>query len=69
MKIRVLECIRQGKIGGGETHVLDLCSALNKDLFEPIVLSFTDGPMVEKLKNLAIQTEVIYTEKGFDIAT
>jgi len=40
-KIKVLESIRQGKIGGGETHVLDLISHIDKTQFEPIVLSFT----------------------------
>lgn len=65
-KIRVLEAIRQGLIGGGETHVLELVAKMNKSVFQPIVLSFTDGPMVESLKNLGIPVHVIYSEKGFD---
>ena len=40
-KIKILETIRQGKIGGGESHVLELCTHLDKSKFEPIVLSFT----------------------------
>ncbi len=66
-KIRILETIRQGKVGGGETHVLDLVRHINKDEFEPVVLSFTDGPMVDQLRGLGIQTEVIYTERGFNV--
>jgi len=66
-KIKVLETIRQGKIGGGETHVLDLVEALNKDIYEPVVLSFTDGPMIGRLKEMGIKTHVIYTEKPFDV--
>ena len=66
-KIKVLETIRQGQIGGGETHVLDLVSALDKDLFEPVVLSFTPGPMVERLEAMGIQTHVIETERPFDV--
>jgi len=65
-KTRVLMTIRQGKIGGGETHVLDLVKELDKKYFEPYVLSFTDGPMVQELKKLNIPCEVIYTEKPFD---
>lgn len=65
-KIRVLETIRQGKIGGGESHVLTLVKELDKSLFEPVVLSFTPGPMVDELEKLGIKTHVIYTEKGFD---
>ena len=65
--IKVLQTIRQGKIGGGETHVLDLVRQLDKTRFEPIVLSFTDGPMLRKLKEMGIKTKVVYTEKPFDM--
>jgi len=65
-KIKILEAIRQGKVGGGETHVLALCLNLDKSQFEPVVLSFTEGPMVEELRKRGIKTKVIYTEKGFD---
>jgi glycosyltransferase involved in cell wall biosynthesis len=66
-KIKVLETIRQGQIGGGESHLLSLVENLDKDKFEPIVLSFTEGPMVDKLREMGIKTEVIYTETPFDI--
>lgn len=68
-KIRILETIRQGQIGGGESHVLDLVSNLNKSEFEPIVLSFTEGPMVERLQELGIKTHVVNTLKPFNIST
>ena len=66
-KIRILETIRQGKIGGGETHVLDLVQALDRDAFEPVVLSFTPGPMVDRLRELGVSTHVIRTERPFDL--
>lgn len=66
-KIRVLECIRQGQIGGGESHLLSLAENLDKAVFEPIVLSFTDGPMVQRLNQLKIPVTVIHTEKPFDV--
>ncbi len=66
-KIRVLECIRQGQVGGGESHLLSLSTNLNKDLFEPIVLSFTDGPMIDMLKSKGIETHIIFTEKPFNV--
>jgi glycosyltransferase involved in cell wall biosynthesis len=66
-KIRVLECIRQGQIGGGESHLLSLSTNLDKGAFEPIVLSFTDGPMIDMLKKKGIQTHIIFTEKPFNI--
>ena len=66
-KIRVLECIRQGKIGGGESHLLSLTAHLDRTRFEPVVLSFTDGPMMERLREMGVETRLIYTEKPFDI--
>jgi len=66
-KIRILQCIRQGQIGGGESHLLSLVENLDKNIFEPIILSFTPGPMIEKLKQMGIQTHIIHTETPFDI--
>jgi hypothetical protein len=34
--INILETIRQGDIGGGETHVLDLIANMDRSKFEPI---------------------------------
>lgn len=68
-KIKVLETIRQGQIGGGESHVLDLVKGLNKEIFEPVVLSFTYGPMVDQFKKLGIKTHVIETLKPFNLST
>jgi glycosyltransferase involved in cell wall biosynthesis len=66
MKIKVLESIRQGLIGGGETHLISLVENLDKNLFEPIVLSFTDGPMVNRFREMNITTHVIPTLHPFD---
>ena len=63
-KIKILECIRQGKIGGGESHLLSLVENLDKSRFEPVVLSFTDGPMIDRLKQMGIETHGIFTRKG-----
>jgi len=65
-KIKILQAIRQGKVGGGETHVLDLVKELDQNRFESIILSFTDGPMVEKLKADGFTTYVVHTEKPFN---
>ena len=65
-KIRVLECIRQGQIGGGESHLLSLVENLNKDIYEPVVLSFTDGPMIDRLQALNVPVHIIPSNKPFD---
>lgn len=66
-KIKILHTIRQGQIGGGESHVLDLVDKLDRNVFECTVLSFTEGEMVNRLADMGVKCEVLYTEKPFDI--
>lgn len=51
-----------GQIGGGESHLLSLVQNLNRSEFEPIVLSFTDGPMIGKLREMDVNAQIIHTE-------
>lgn len=67
-KIKILQTIRQGKIGGGESHVLDLVRELDKEKFTCVVLSFTEGPMVDQLRADGITTYVIETHRPFDFS-
>lgn len=64
--IKTLQTIRQGKIGGGESHVLSLVSLIDRDKYEPIVLSFTDGAMIERVQDLGIKAHVVHTTKPFN---
>lgn len=66
-EIRVLEVIRQGKIGGGESHLLDLIDSFDNKKVIPIVLSFSNGQMIEKLTQKSITCYVIETSLPFDI--
>lgn len=66
-KIKVLEVIRQGQIGGGESHLLDLVYFLDKDIIEPVCLSFTDGEMIRRLREMGIVCHVIDTHRPFDL--
>ena len=66
-KIKVLEVIRQGQIGGGESHLLDLVYFLDKEKVEPICLSFSAGEMISKLTKMGIACHVIDTDKPFDL--
>lgn len=66
-KIRVLHCIRQGAIGGGESHVLDLVANLDPEKVESLVLSFTPGAMVDRLNERGVKTFVIPTRFPFDV--
>jgi Glycosyltransferase len=66
-RIKVLEVIRQGQIGGGESHLLDLIKFLDRERIEPICLSFSDGEMINRLKQMGISCYVIDTQKPFDL--
>ena len=65
-RIKVLEVIRQGQIGGGESHLLDLINFLDKDLFEPICLSFSDGDMIIRMRKMGVECHVLDSNKPFD---
>jgi len=65
-RVKVLHTIRQGEVGGGEAHVLDLVQNLDKEKFQSFVLCFSYGPMVDKLKHLGVEVHVIETKRPFD---
>ena len=67
-RLKVLEVIRQGQIGGGESHLLDLIYFLDKGKVDPICLSFSDGEMIRRLKQMGISCYVIDTKKPFDVS-
>lgn len=64
--IKVLEVIRQGQIGGGESHVLDLIRGFSHEEVEPIAMAFTSGQMINTLEEDGIKCYVIDTNKAFD---
>jgi glycosyltransferase involved in cell wall biosynthesis len=66
-KVRVLHTIRQGKIGGGESHILSIAEKIDQSIFEPLVLSFSDGEMIDRLVELKVRHFVIPTEKPFNV--
>jgi glycosyltransferase involved in cell wall biosynthesis len=66
-KVKVLHCIRQGMVGGGESHLIDLINNLDTEKFESYVLSFTDGPMITHFQSKGIQCFVVPTTRPFDI--
>ena len=66
-KIKVLEVIRQGQIGGGESHLIDLISGFGPEI-SPVVLSFTSGQMIDILRDKEITCFVIETSHAFDFS-
>ncbi len=64
--IKLLEVIRQGQIGGGESHLIDLISGFDQNV-EPVVLAFTPGHMIDYLRERGITCYVIESSYAFDI--
>ena len=67
-KKKVLEVIRQGQIGGGESHLIDLLELMDKTDYEPVCLSFTHGEMISRLEAIGIRCYVIETSKPFNLS-
>jgi glycosyltransferase involved in cell wall biosynthesis len=65
-KIKVLEIIQQGEIGGGESHLLTLLSKLDRNRFEPIVIALSDGEMINRLNVMGIKNYVVNSRLPFN---
>ncbi|MBN8674052.1 MAG: glycosyltransferase family 4 protein [Chitinophagales bacterium] len=65
-KIKVLEVIQQGEIGGGESHLLTLLSKLDRNRFEPIVIALSDGEMINRLNVMGIKNYVVNSRLPFN---
>lgn len=65
-KIKVLEIIQQGEIGGGESHMLTLLSKLDRNRFEPIVIALSDGEMINRLNVMGIKNYVVNSRLPFN---
>jgi glycosyltransferase involved in cell wall biosynthesis len=64
--INVLEVIRQGQVGGGESHLLDLVAGFD-DTINPIILAFTPGQMIDTFRANGVKCYVIETSHPFDL--
>jgi len=67
-KIKVLEVIQQGEIGGGESHLLTLIEKMDRSRFEPVVVALSDGEMVARLTAMGIKCYVVHTKIPFNFS-
>lgn len=63
-----MEVIRQGEIGGGESHLIDLVRDLKARHIHLIVVAFSDGNMIENMRRMGITTYVVHTTRPFDLS-
>lgn len=66
-KIKILAVIRQGEFGGGETYLYNLAVNLNPDFFETVVLSYSDGNLIDMLKETGIKSHIINSQLPFNV--
>ena len=55
-KIRILQVLASGAVGGGTTHLLSLVGGLNPERFELHVACSDDGPLLEDLSRFGVRT-------------
>ncbi|OPZ70386.1 MAG: putative glycosyltransferase EpsD [bacterium ADurb.Bin478] len=53
-RIRILEIINEATIGGGQTHVLQLASGLDRNRFAVSVACTDNGPLTEQLRAIDV---------------
>lgn len=56
---RILFMDHTAKLGGGEIAILNLVRHLNLELYEPVFISFSDGPLVQKLRDSNVTVHVL----------
>ena len=66
-KIRILEVIDSGMIGGGQEHLFNLVMGLNPDQFDVSVSCPEDGPLSSRLKTEGFTISPTNFRNRFDI--
>ncbi len=67
-KIRVLYTLNEARIAGTERHVVYLLNNLNRDLFEPYVVCFAEGPLIEMLQKQKIEARALPRNRFLDFS-
>ncbi len=69
-KYKILCTLNQARVAAGtEKHLLLLLQNLNRDLFEPAVVCFSDGPLIKRLREQGIKAWSLPRERFFDYST
>jgi len=56
---RILYVDHTAIISGGEIALLNLLKTIDRTLYEPIVVLFTDGPLATELRQIGIETHIL----------
>ena len=59
-KIKVMFLVHTAIIGGGERSLIDILTYINKERFQPILVCFENGPLVERVSEISgVEVSVI----------
>lgn len=67
-RIKVLQVIRQGEIGGGESHLMDLVAGFDAQEIESVVMAFSDGPMIDFFRKRGNKCYVVASKMKLDFS-
>jgi glycosyltransferase involved in cell wall biosynthesis len=65
-KIRILYTLNEARMAGTERHVLYLLKNLDRELFEPHVVCFSKGPLIEMLRKQRIDARALPRKRFLD---
>ena len=65
-KIRILYTLNEARMAGTERHVLYLLKNLNRELFDPHVVCFSEGPLIEMLRKQQIDARSLPRKRFLD---
>jgi len=58
-KRKIIYCITKANLGGAQKYIYDLATSLPPDLFDVIILSGTDGPLIAKLRDKKLRIIIL----------
>lgn len=56
---KILFFVRGGDVGGAEMSLLEILQRINRRRFLPLLVSLADGPVVDEVRRLGIETHVL----------
>ncbi len=65
-RYKVLYSLNNARLAGTEKHVLLLVKNLNRDLFDPSVVFFSTGPLIDIFRKEGVQTHCLNRRSTFD---
>ena len=66
MRFKILYAMNRARVAGTERHVLYFLKHLNRDLFQPAVVFFSDGPLLQQLNENGVRAYALPRRRFLD---